>query len=178
MDLGLKDATVLVSGGTGGMGRAAAECFAADGARVAVMARSRDDLDATVEALKSLGAPDAVGLQVDLFDAASVDAAIAELDQRWGQLNALVNAAGPLAGGLKNFETYTDDEWQSVYSGLLMGVVRTIRAALPHRQCIGDVHQTTVPISCCVYLGQGSTYQCVEKSLTVSCSRKNSREYR
>jgi 3-oxoacyl-[acyl-carrier protein] reductase len=131
MDLGLKDARVLVSGGTGGMGRAAAECFAADGARVAVMARSRDNLDAMVRALKKLGAPDAVGLQADLFDGASVDAALAELDKRWGHLNALVNAAGPLVGDLKSFETYTDDEWQSVYSGLLMGAVRTIRAALP-----------------------------------------------
>jgi 3-oxoacyl-[acyl-carrier protein] reductase len=111
VDLGLKNATVLISGGPGGMGRAAAECFAANGARVAVMARSRDDLDATVAALKKLGAGDAVGLQADLFDGASVDAALVELDKRWGRLNALVNAAGPLTGGLKSFETYTDDEW-------------------------------------------------------------------
>ncbi|MBK6511393.1 MAG: SDR family oxidoreductase [Haliea sp.] len=131
MDLGLKNANVLVSGGTGGMGRAAADCFAADGARVAVMARSRAELDSTVAALKKLGAPDAVGLQADLFDGASVDAALAELGRRWGHLNAVVNAAGPLSGGLKTFETYTDEEWQNVYSGLLMGAVRTIRAALP-----------------------------------------------
>ena len=45
MDLGLADATVIVAGGTTGMGRAAADCFAADGARVAVLARSRADLD-------------------------------------------------------------------------------------------------------------------------------------
>ena len=47
MDLGLADATVIVAGGTTGMGRAAADCFAADGARVAVLARSRADLDTT-----------------------------------------------------------------------------------------------------------------------------------
>ena len=40
MDLGLNDATVVVSGGTKGMGRAAAECFAAEGARVAVLGRT------------------------------------------------------------------------------------------------------------------------------------------
>jgi 3-oxoacyl-[acyl-carrier protein] reductase len=45
VDLGLKNATVLIAGGTGGMGRAAAECFAAHGARVAVMAISKDKLD-------------------------------------------------------------------------------------------------------------------------------------
>ena len=41
MDLGLAGAAVVVQGGTKGMGRAAAECFAADGARVAVLARPR-----------------------------------------------------------------------------------------------------------------------------------------
>lgn len=131
MDLGLSNATVLVSGGTTGMGRAAAECFAADGARVAVLSRSRTDLDATVEALTRLGASDAIGLQADLFDSVSVDDALLELEQRWGHLNALVNAAGPLAGDLKSFETYTDDEWLGVFNGLLMGAVRTIRASLP-----------------------------------------------
>lgn len=131
MDLGLDNATVLVSGGTTGMGRAAAECFAADGARVAVLARSRSELDKTVEALTRLGSPDAIGLQADVFDSGSVDAAAQELGERWGQLNALVNAAGPLAGGIKSFETYTDDEWLGVFNGLLMGAVRTIRAALP-----------------------------------------------
>ncbi|MEZ5170561.1 MAG: SDR family oxidoreductase [Acidimicrobiia bacterium] len=131
MDLGLDDATVVVSGGTSGMGRAAADCFASDGARVAVFARSREQLDATADALTALGSPDAVGIETDLFDVASVDAAIAEVADRWGHLNALVNAAGPMAGGLKSFETYTDDDWHSVFDGLTVGAVRTCRAALP-----------------------------------------------
>jgi 3-oxoacyl-[acyl-carrier protein] reductase len=131
MDLGLKDATVLIAGGTTGMGRAAADCFAADGARVAVIARSKESLDRTVAELTKLGAADALGLQVDLFDGASIDAALAELGRRWGHLNALVNAAGPLPGDLKSFETYTDEEWLGVFNGVLMSSVRTIRAALP-----------------------------------------------
>jgi 3-oxoacyl-[acyl-carrier protein] reductase len=132
MDLGLDGAAVLVSGGTTGMGRAAAECFAADGARVAVLARTRGALDATAEALGAMGSPDAIGVQVDLFDPASVDAAVTEVGERWGHLNAVVNAAGPMAGGPKSFETYTDEEWLSTFNGLTLGAVRTIRAALPY----------------------------------------------
>lgn len=131
MDLGLQDATVLIAGGTTGMGRAAAESFAVDGARVAVIARSGEALETTVDALRQLGSPDAVGLQADLLDEASISAALAELDQRWGYLNALVNAAGPLTGGLKSFETYSDEEWLAVFNGVLMSAVRTIRASLP-----------------------------------------------
>jgi 3-oxoacyl-[acyl-carrier protein] reductase len=132
MDLGLNGAAVIVSGGTTGMGRAAADCFAADGARVAVLARSRDALDATAKDLAALGSPDAIGVQVDLFDGPSVDAAIAEIGERWGHINALVNAAGPMAGDLKSFETYTDEDWHSVVDGIAFSAVRTIRAALPY----------------------------------------------
>jgi 3-oxoacyl-[acyl-carrier protein] reductase len=131
MDLGLDGATVLVTGGTGGMGRAAADCFAADGARVAVMARSRDALDATVAELTELGSPDAVGLEVDLFDGPSVDAAIAQVGARWGHLNALVNAAGPMHGGIEVFEAASDEYWLDVFNGVTLSSVRTCRAALP-----------------------------------------------
>jgi 3-oxoacyl-[acyl-carrier protein] reductase len=116
MDLGLAGAAVVVAGGTTGMGRAAADCFAADGARVAVLARSREDLDAAAVALGELGSPDAIGIATDLFDGASVDAAIGEAGERWGHLNAVVN----------------DEDWHSVFDGLTLSAVRTVRAALPY----------------------------------------------
>ncbi len=131
MDLGLADATVVVAGGTAGMGRATADCFAADGARVAVLARTRRDLDEAEEALAAAGSPDAVGLEVDLLDQASVDRAMAAVGERWGHLNALVNAAGPFSGGVRPFEEYTDAQWLSVLDGLTLSSVRTVRAALP-----------------------------------------------
>ena len=56
MDLGLADARVLVVGGSRGMGRAAAESFAHEGARVAVLARASEALDDTVATCGPLGA--------------------------------------------------------------------------------------------------------------------------
>ena len=58
MDLGLADARVLVVGGSRGMGRAAAETFAREGARTAVLARASDALDDTVASLLSAGSPE------------------------------------------------------------------------------------------------------------------------
>jgi NAD(P)-dependent dehydrogenase (short-subunit alcohol dehydrogenase family) len=131
MDLGLSNAVVVVAGGTGGMGRAAADCFAGDGARVAVLARGQEELDQTAEDLRAMGSPDAVGIRTDLLDQQSVEAALAEVGNRWGHCNALVNAAGPLPGGIKGFEEYTDVEWLDVFNGITLSSVRTIRAALP-----------------------------------------------
>jgi 3-oxoacyl-[acyl-carrier protein] reductase len=131
MDLGLSNAVVVVAGGTTGMGRAAADCFASDGARIAVLARTQRELDATVESLRQLGSPDAVGLQTDLLSQESVEVAFAQIAERWGHCNALVNAAGPFPGGIKGFEEYTDAEWLEVLNGITLSPVRTIRAALP-----------------------------------------------
>src|SRR4051794_8185982 len=96
MDLGLRDAGVVVNGGSKGMGRAAAESFAAEGAKVAVLARSQDALDETVARLTELGAADAVGISTDLTEDDSVRAAFEVVGQRWGSLNVVVNAAGPV----------------------------------------------------------------------------------
>src|SRR5512135_2827832 len=95
MDLGLAGAAVCVQGGTKGMGRAAAECFAADGARVVVLARAQSGIDDTVARLTALGSPDAWGVQVDLLRPDTIDAAFEQIGRRWGELNTLVNAAGP-----------------------------------------------------------------------------------
>ena len=130
MDLGLEGATAVVQGGTQGMGRAAAECFAADGAKVAVLARTQADLDVTVAGLLELGAADAVGLRADITDAAQVDAAFAEIGERWdGSLNILVNATGSGAGG--GFDDMTDAQWSELIDLGAMGMVRCVRSALP-----------------------------------------------
>src|SRR5689334_1504326 len=119
MDLGLAGATAVVQGGTQGMGRAAAECFAVDGAKVAVLARTQADLDRTVEGLLELGAPDAVGVRADITKADEVDAAFAEVRDRWGgALNILVNATGP--AGVGRFEDLSDDDWwQTIDLGVM-----------------------------------------------------------
>ncbi|MGH7821583.1 MAG: SDR family NAD(P)-dependent oxidoreductase [Candidatus Binatia bacterium] len=129
MDLGLSGAAVVVSGGTGGMGKAAAECFAADGARIAVFGRTQPRLDATVSRLRELGSPDAVGFAVDVRSTPAVDAAFARLGERWGELNALVNTVGPDQIG--SIESLSDEDWQAAFDAGAMSAVRCIRAALP-----------------------------------------------
>jgi NAD(P)-dependent dehydrogenase (short-subunit alcohol dehydrogenase family) len=131
MNLGLTDATVVISGGSKGMGRAAADCFAREGARVAVLARGQSALDSTIEALKSGGAPDAIGITADLTSIDSVERGFETVRQRWGQLNVLVNAAGPVDVGIGDFEAIDDEEWRATFDIGTLSVVRCVRAALP-----------------------------------------------
>ncbi|MCK9876751.1 SDR family oxidoreductase [Frankia sp. Ag45/Mut15] len=131
MDLGLGGARVVVSGGSKGMGRAAAERFAADGAQVAVLARGKDALEETVEALRGLGSPDALGIPTDLTDANSVQAAFDTVTERWDSLNVLVNAAGPVEVGVRPFDELDDAEWLATFDIGTLSAVRCVRAALP-----------------------------------------------
>ncbi len=131
MDLGLAGAAVLVSGGTKGMGRAAAECFAAEGARVAVLGRTEDALSATASALTAAGAAEAVPLRADLTVREDIDAAVGTLADRWGELHVLVNAAGPVEVGIGRFDAVDDDEWEATFAIGTLSAVRTVRAALP-----------------------------------------------
>lgn len=128
MDLGVSDATAVVTGGSKGMGRAVAEVLAGEGARVAVMARGREALDDTVSTLRAAGSPDAVGVSVDMTDADSIGEGFTEVANRWGSLNMLVHTIGPGAG---RFEQLDDSGWDEAFALGTMSAVRSVRSALP-----------------------------------------------
>jgi NAD(P)-dependent dehydrogenase (short-subunit alcohol dehydrogenase family) len=113
------------------MGRAAAEAFAAEGAKVAVLARGKQALDETVRALLELGAGDAVALQADITDGDRVSESFRIIENRWGSLNVLVNATGPVDVGVARFADLNDGEWAATFDIGAIGAVRCIRAALP-----------------------------------------------
>ncbi len=129
MDLGIKGAAAVVTGGTKGMGRSAAEFLARDGARVAVFARGRSGLDEAVEALRGLGSPDPLGLSVDVGDADSVASAFEQIAARWGVLNILVNTVGPGVTG--TIDQIDEAGWRASFDLGTMSAVRCVRAALP-----------------------------------------------
>ena len=129
MDLGFTNATAVVVGGGRGMGLAAARCIAEDGARIAVVARSRADLEAAVEDLSGRGSPEALGLVADASDTDAMTGVFDTLDERWGELNVLVNAVGPSVQG--TVETLTDDDWHRAVDEGVLGMVHCVRSALP-----------------------------------------------
>jgi 3-oxoacyl-[acyl-carrier protein] reductase len=130
MDLGFENSTAVVVGGGRGMGLATARCLADDGARIAVVGRTKHVLDEAVSDLASRGSPEAVGLVADVTDAAQVDAIFTELGARWeGGLNVLINTVGP--GAVGTFEELTDGQWRQAVDEGVMGMVHCVRSALP-----------------------------------------------
>ncbi len=121
--------TVFVSGGTSGINLGIAHAFAKAGARVAVMSRKQEKVDAAVEALKARGG-DAIGYAADVRDYAAVDAAFKDVASRFGTLDVLISGA---AG---NFPSpamgISPNGFKSVVDIDLLGTFHVVRAAFPY----------------------------------------------
>jgi NAD(P)-dependent dehydrogenase (short-subunit alcohol dehydrogenase family) len=130
MELGLSGRVALITGGSMGIGRAAAIELAREGAMVAICARRPDVLAEAVDAIQhESGSNDVIGIPADVRDPADIDRFIAAARERFGRIDILVNNAGTSAA--RPFETITDDEWQSDIDLKLMAAIRCSRAALP-----------------------------------------------
>lgn len=87
MDLGLKDKKVLITGGSKGIGLACARAFVAEGAKVALVSRSEENL-------KKANIDGAYTVAADLTDAAAAAAMVERVEKEFGPLDVLVNSAG------------------------------------------------------------------------------------
>lgn len=99
---------VCVTGGGGGIGRGIAGGFVAGGARVYIASRS--DLSVTAKELSDEGTGDCIALQADLSQDEGITSLVAELTEREGKLDVLVNNAA-LGNVMHKFEEFPMDEW-------------------------------------------------------------------
>jgi len=125
----LKDKVALITGGASGIGRATAELFAQEGARVAVADYSKEGGQDTVKAIQEAGG-DAMFTPVDVSDSAQVARLVDAVLQAYGRIDILFNGAGILYYGTV---LDTDEQaWNRVLSINLTGTYLCCRAVLPH----------------------------------------------
>lgn len=122
----LEGQVAIITGGARGIGAGVCKVFLEAGATVALW----DVLDgaATVEELSSLG--EIFYQKVDITSKASVEQAVAEIKEKQGRIDILINNAGIIRD--RSFMKMTDDEWNSVVNVNLNGLYVTSKAVLPH----------------------------------------------
>ena len=128
MDLELTGKTVLITGGTDGLGLALATQLAAEGAAVAVCGRDEDRLRAAEATVKTAGG-DVLAQRADVTRASDLEAFVEAAMARWGRIDGIVHNAGRASGG--SIETIDDGTWESDIQLKLMSAVRLTRLALP-----------------------------------------------
>ena len=124
----LPDTVALVTGGGSGIGRAIAERFAAEGARVVVADRNGDGAAETVDRIAAAGG-EALAVTTDVTDGAAVAALAEAAESRFGRVDVLVNNAGFAVGD--DILTMDEATWARNLDVNLTGVYRCCRVILP-----------------------------------------------
>jgi 3-oxoacyl-[acyl-carrier protein] reductase len=114
----------VITGSTRGIGRAMAEAFAAEGARVVVNGRRQGDAEAAAASI-----PGSMAVGGDMSDRREVDALVAAVLASWGRIDILVNNAA--ISRRSAITRLTDEEWQDVLHVNLTGPMIVSRAVIP-----------------------------------------------
>jgi NAD(P)-dependent dehydrogenase (short-subunit alcohol dehydrogenase family) len=135
MDLGLKDKVAIITGGSEGIGKAAAQRMAEEGARVVIVARRPEVLKAAAEEIQQATKSTVLPVQGDVAEPATITRVVQTTLDNFGRIDILVNNAG--VSMAKPFEAVSDDDWESDFSLKVWGAVRFIRAVIPEMRKVG-----------------------------------------
>lgn len=130
MDLRLQGKVALVTGGSKGIGRAVARGLAQEGAKVAICARNKPELDATAAEIARGTGAEVFTIAGDLTREADVGTIVEETVRRFGRIDILVNNAGAAPGGL--LLDLTEEDWHGALELKFLGYVRCMKAVIPH----------------------------------------------
>jgi 3-oxoacyl-[acyl-carrier protein] reductase len=132
VDLGLKNRNVIVAASSDGIARAAAEKFAAEGAKVAMCSRDARKLNAAAGSIGERYGTKMLAEPLDVTDAAAVEEFVKNVAQAFGGVDVCVtNAGGPPA---KMFFSTTTEEWHRAVELNFMSIIHFARAVLPWMQ--------------------------------------------
>lgn len=130
MDLGLTGKVALVAAASKGLGRAIAEEFAREGARLAICSRSEAAIATAAEEIAATTKARVLPVTADLSTREGCETFVQTAFAAYGAIDILVaNAGGPPPG---RFEDLDDDAWEKAYQLTLMSAVRLTRLVLPH----------------------------------------------
>lgn len=158
--ISLQGRTVFVTGGSRGLGLLLAQEFASRGARIAISARDRGELERAEKQIRTV-TDQVLALEVDMTMREEVEIAVQKIEQHFGPLDVLVNNAGTICVG--PVETMTIDDYRDSINTHFWGpyfakygclVIVSTTPSRPHRQDIVDWRQDQCAASASIQRGE------------------------
>lgn len=137
MDLGLTGRVAAIMGASAGIGKAIAAGLAAEGVNLVLMARDPDNLKDAAKEITDRWPVEVMVEQADNTKTDTINAAAAAAAERFGAINILVNNAGHRMRRMDRQILWEDEDWLADVDAKTFGMLRTIRAFLPHLQTDG-----------------------------------------
>jgi 3-oxoacyl-[acyl-carrier protein] reductase len=135
MDLGIAGKVAFVTGGSKGMGRDAAQMLAAEGCKVAIVARTKSDIDDAVATITRSGGT-AIGIPADIGEEADVNRAVAEVRERLGDpLIVIGQTKYNIAGDFSDITEY--ERYVESFRSYTMSQIYLLHAVLPAMKAAG-----------------------------------------
>jgi 3-oxoacyl-[acyl-carrier protein] reductase len=129
MDMQLKDKVAVISGGSIGIGLAAAQALAKEGVHLILCARSKERVEEAARQISAEFKVKAYGLQADVAKAADIDALVSQAGQLFDGVDILINNAG--MGSNETIQESADEKWQYYWDLHVMAAVRLARGLAP-----------------------------------------------
>ncbi len=132
MELGLKGRTAVIAGASMGIGKACAKALAAEGVSLVLLARGRERLAKAAAEIRRKNGVEVLAIPTDITHTESVNAAATTAAERFGQMHVIVNSVGPRMRRPDRQILWDDDDWAQDIDTKTIGMLRVIRAFLPH----------------------------------------------
>jgi NAD(P)-dependent dehydrogenase (short-subunit alcohol dehydrogenase family) len=174
MELGLKGKVAAITGGTEGIGKAAALALAAEGVKVAICGRTQAKLDKAAAEIKKLGA-DVVALAADMSKAGDVEKFIKAVTDKFGRIDILVNNAGTSMRG--SFLEIDDAKWNEDIELKVFGAIRCSRLVVPHMKKQGGGRIINITTSGGKQPGAGSMPTTLSRAAGLALTKALSKEF-
>src|SRR4028118_844243 len=158
----LNDKVALITGAGSGIGKAAALLLAREGAKIAALGHTEDDLQQTVEQIQQSDGEAIVGI-ADISQPDQMQQAVAQTIERWGRLDIVFANAG-INGVWAPLEELEPDEWDKTININLKGTFLTVKYAVPHlKKQGGSVIITSSVNGTRIFSNTGATaYSCTK----------------
>ena len=174
MDLGVSGKVAIITGGSDGIGRAAAERLSSEGALVAIVSRTQSDLDQVSKDISDASGKEVLGLACDVRSEDAVKAMVATVMDKWGRVDILVNNAGTSSAA--TFENMTDEQVAEDFNLKVMGAIYCTRACLDQLKVNnGVICNTTTPGGKAP--GPGSQPTALSRASGISLTKTWSKEF-
>ena len=174
MDLEVTGKVAIVTGGSDGIGRAAAERLSIEGARVALVSRTQADLDQAAADISARTGCEVMGIAADVREESAVKAMVEAVVDRWGRVDILINNAG--TSSASRFEKMANEQIVEDFNLKVMGAIYCTRHALQHLKAHqGVICNTTTPGGKAP--GAGSQPTALSRASGISLTKTWSKEF-